>query len=284
MKLLRFGSKDKEKPGIIDGTGNIRDLSGYIQDISGVKLAHVNLTKIRSLDLQRLPIIRNSVRYGSCVGDVRRIICVGLNYKDHIKETNSPVPSEPVIFAKLCSATGPNDDIFLPPYSKKTDWEVELGVVIGKEAEYIKKSEAQEHIFGYCVINDLSEREFQIERGGGQWTKGKSFRGFAPIGPWLVTKDEIDNIQDLNIWLKVNDVEYQRSNTKNMIFDVNHLVSYISQFIVLMPGDIISTGTPHGVGMGLKPKPMYLKDSDIITLGIEKLGVQCQHIYRKSGE
>jgi 2-keto-4-pentenoate hydratase/2-oxohepta-3-ene-1,7-dioic acid hydratase in catechol pathway len=277
MKFVRFGEKNKENYGLIDKEGNIRKLFSDL-DSNSKNRSLQDLLEISSVaNIPNLPIVNKKERIGPCLANVGKIICVGLNYTDHIKETNSQTPKEPVIFAKLSAPTGANDDVVLPKNSVSTDWEVELGVVIGKHTHYVSQEEARNHIFGYCVINDLSERSFQLERSG-QWVKGKSCQGFAPIGPWLVTKDEIPNVQDLNLWLEVNDYRYQDSNTKNMLFGVDYLVSYISQFMVLNPGDVISTGTPPGVGLGVLPNPVYLKDGDIVRVGIEGLGVQQQQI------
>jgi 2-keto-4-pentenoate hydratase/2-oxohepta-3-ene-1,7-dioic acid hydratase in catechol pathway len=277
MKFVRFGEKNKENYGLIDKEGNIRklfnDLDGNLQKISLQDLLDISM----AVNISSLPIMNKKERIGPCVANVGKIICVGLNYIDHIKETNSQTPKEPVIFSKLCAPTGANDDVILPKNSLSTDWEVELGVVIGKKTHYVSQEKAQNHIFGYCVINDLSERSFQLERSG-QWVKGKSCQGFAPIGPWLVTKDEVPNIQNLNLWLEVNNYRYQDSNTKNMLFGVDYLVSYISQFMVLNAGDIISTGTPPGVGLGVLPSPIYLKNGDKVKVGIEGLGMQQQKV------
>jgi 2-keto-4-pentenoate hydratase/2-oxohepta-3-ene-1,7-dioic acid hydratase in catechol pathway len=277
MKFVRFGEKNKEKHGLIDKEGNIRSLFNHLDYKSQEKSLQDIVKASSGVDISKLPIIDKKERIGPCVSNVGKIICVGLNYLDHIQETNSIIPEEPVIFGKMCSPTGPNDHISLPKNSLSTDWEVELGVVIAKKSHYVSIKEASNHIFGYCVINDLSERSFQLNRCG-QWLKGKSCEGFAPIGPWLVTKDEVENVHNLHIWLEVNGHRYQDSNTKNMIFTTNYLVSYISQFMILNPGDIISTGTPPGVGLGILPHPMYLKHDDIVDVGIESLGSQQQKI------
>jgi ureidoglycolate lyase/2,4-diketo-3-deoxy-L-fuconate hydrolase len=276
MKLLRFGPKGQEKPGILDKTGTIRDLSAHIPDLTGHTLSHKSLNDISKIDLSTLPAVTDNPRIGACVGDAGKFICVGLNYHDHIKETNAETPKEPVLFAKLCDVSGPNDDVVIPKNSEQTDWEVELGIVIGERTRLVSKEQALKHVAGYCVINDLSERHFQVERGG-QWMKGKSCDTFAPIGPWLVTTDEIADPQNLNLWLEVDGKRYQNSNTSKMVFGVAHIVSYISQFLTLNPGDIISTGTPPGVGLGVKPKPIFLKPGQEIKLGIDGLGEQYQH-------
>ncbi|HEY4345492.1 MAG TPA: fumarylacetoacetate hydrolase family protein [Parvibaculum sp.] len=276
MKLLRYGQTGAEKPGLIDVDGNIRDLSNHVSDIDGATFAPDTLAKLKALDPVSLPLVSGAPRLGPCVGKVGKFICVGLNYADHAAESGMEVPVEPVLFFKATSAIcGPDDDIVIPRGSIKTDWEVELGVVIGKEARYIDKAQALEHIAGYCVINDLSERAFQMERGG-QWVKGKSADTFGPIGPWLVTRDEVADPQNLALWLEVDGHRYQNGNTRTMIFDVPFIVAYISQFMSLQPGDIISTGTPPGVGLGIKPAPVYLKPGQTIRLGIEGLGEQRQ--------
>ena len=277
MKLLRYGPKGQEKPGIIDADGIVRDLSGLVDDIAGEVLTDQGLAGIAEADLSSLPAV-DVARYGPCVGSVGKFICIGLNYSDHAVESGLEVPPEPVIFAKATSAIcGPNDTVEIPRGSKATDWEVELGVVIGKEAKYVDESEALEHVAGYCVINDISERDFQNKRAG-QWTKGKSADTFGPIGPWLVTRDEVPNPQNLPMYLDVNGKRRQDGSTNTMVFGVAHLVSYLSQFMSLQPGDIISTGTPPGVGMGTKPEPVYLKEGDKMELGIEGLGVQRQNV------
>ena len=274
MKLLRFGNKGQEKPGILDQNGNIRDLSSVVTDINGQVLAQ-ELEKIRNLKISDLPLVDDNVRIGACVANIGKFICIGLNYSDHAAETGAEVPSEPVVFNKWTSAVvGPNDAIEIPRNSKKTDWEVELGVVIGKDGKYISKENAMEYVAGYCVINDISERAFQLE-GTGTWDKGKGCDTFGPIGPWLVTKDEIPNPHHLHIWLEVDDHLYQDGNTNTMIFDIPTIVSYLSQHMSLQAGDVISTGTPPGVGLGQKP-PVYLKPGQTMKLGIEGLGEQRQ--------
>jgi len=277
MKLLRYGPKGQEKPGIVDAEGVVRDLSGLVYDIAGDVLTDQGLAGIAEADLSSLPAVEVD-RYGPCVGGVGKFVCIGLNYSDHAEESGLEVPPEPVIFAKATSAIcGPNDAVEIPLGSKATDWEVELGVVIGKEAKYIDEADALDHVAGYCVINDISERDFQNKRAG-QWTKGKSADTFGPIGPWLVTRDEVPDPHNLSMYLDVNGKRRQDGSTNTMVFGVAHLVSYLSQFMSLQPGDIISTGTPPGVGMGIKPEPVYLKVGDNMELGIEGLGVQHQNV------
>ena len=276
MKLLRYGPKGQEKPGLLDAAGSIRDLSGVIADIDGTTIGKDGLARLAALDPASLPAVGGSPRLGPCVGKVGKFICIGLNYADHAAESGMAVPPEPVIFMKCTNAIcGPDDDVEIPRKSRKTDWEVELGVVIGKEAKYVEEKDALDHVAGYCVINDVSEREFQAERAG-QWTKGKSHDTFGPIGPWLVTRDEVADPQDLKMWLEVDGKRYQDGSTKTMIFGVQHLVHYVSQFMSLQPGDIISTGTPPGVGLGIKPKPVFLKPGQTMRLGIQGLGEQKQ--------
>jgi ureidoglycolate lyase len=276
MKLLRVGAKGAEKPAILHSDGTYRDLSGVIGDLKGDALTPEGLAKIRAADAGSLPVLDKNQRIGPCVGHVGKFICVGLNYADHAAETNSPIPKEPILFMKATSAViGPNDTVILPKNTLKPDWEVELGIVIGKEARYVDEADALDHVAGYCVVNDLSERHFQTERGG-QWTKGKSADTFGPIGPYIVTPDEIADVQDLHMWLEVDGKRYQDGSTKTMIFGVRHLVHYISQFMSLQPGDVISTGTPPGVGMGQKPEPIWLKAGQTMKLGIEGLGEQQQ--------
>jgi len=277
MKLFRYGQAGQEKPGIVDAQGVLRDLSAHVSDIAGATLDDTALQTLRGLDLASLPQIPAGTRLGPCVGQVGKFICIGLNYSDHAAETGATPPSEPIIFMKATSALcGPNDDVHIPRGSKKTDWEVELGVVIGKTAKYVSRDDALNYVAGYCVSHDVSERAFQIERQG-QWTKGKSCDTFGPIGPWLVTRDEIADPGALSMWLRVNGQTMQNGSTRTMIFDVPHLVSYLSQFMSLQPGDVISTGTPPGVGMGMKP-PRYLKPGDVVELGIDGLGEQRQQI------
>lgn len=275
MKLLRYGEVGSEKPGILDNDGLIRDLSTIVEDIDPVTLGPESLTRLSGVDLPELPLVTGSPRIGACVAGVGKFLCVGLNYTDHAAEANMPIPDEPVLFMKATSAiAGPDDKVMIPRSSCKTDWEVELGVVIGRRASHVSGADALDHVAGYCVVNDLSERAFQLE-GSGQWVKGKSCDGFGPIGPWLVTKDEIPDPQNLNLWLDVNGVRYQQGTSANMIFSVAEIVSYLSRYMTLLPGDIISTGTPPGVGMGQNP-PVYLKTGDNIRLGITGLGEQKQ--------
>jgi len=273
MKLLRYGPRGAEKPGVLDAAGQIRDLSGIVGDISGEVLTR--LGDLKHLDVEGLPLVEGNPRLGACVGGTGKFICIGLNYSDHAAETGAKVPPEPIIFMKATSAIcGPHDPILIPRGSEKTDWEVELGVVIGKAAKYVTEADALNHVAGYCVINDVSERAFQTERSG-QWTKGKSCDNFGQTGPWLVTPDEVADPQDLKMWLTVNGKTMQDGSTKTMVYGVAHLVSYLSQFFTLHPGDIISTGTPPGVGLGMKP-PTFLKAGDVVELGIEGLGSQRQ--------
>jgi len=274
MKLMRVGQAGNEKPALLDADGKIRDLSGHVADIGGEAITPAGLAKIAAIDPKSLPELEPG-RIGACVAGTGKFICIGLNYSDHAAETGATVPPEPIIFMKATSAiVGPNDDVVIPRGSEKTDWEVELGVVIGKTAKYVTEAEALDHVAGYCVSNDVSERAFQTERSG-QWTKGKSCDTFGPIGPWLVTKDEIPQPQNLGMWLTVNGQKMQNGSSKTMVYGVAFLVSYLSQFMSLHPGDVISTGTPPGVGMGLKP-PRYLKNGDVVELEIEGLGTQKQ--------
>jgi len=275
MKLLRYGSRGQEKPGILDSQGRIRSLEGIVPDIAGQVLTPEGIEALRRVDPESLPLVDGAVRLGPCVAGTGKFICIGLNYSDHAAETGATVPPEPIIFMKATSAIcGPNDDVEIPRGSEKTDWEVELGVVIGKHAKYVSEADALSHVAGYCLINDVSERAFQAERSG-QWTKGKSADTFGPIGPWLVTRDEIADPQNLPMWLTVNGKTFQNGSTRTMVYGVAFLVSYLSQFMSLHPGDIISTGTPPGVGLGQKP-PVYLKPGDVVELGIEGLGTQKQ--------
>lgn len=274
MKLLRYGTKGQEKPGLLDAEGHIRDLSSIIPDIRGETISVEILQKIRELDVSSLPQISSATRLGPCVGNVSNFLCIGLNYKDHAEETGKSLPEEPVLFTKVTSAiSGPYDDIMIPRGSVKTDWEAELGIVIGTAGKYIDEKEALNYVAGFCVVNDVSERTFQMERAG-QWVKGKSCDTFGPIGPWLVTKDEIPDVQNLEIWLEVDGERKQSSNTKEMIFSVAYLVSYLSQFFTLQPGCVIATGTPAGVGLGHKPVPVFLKPGQTVRLGLQGLGVQ----------
>ena len=275
MKFLRYGAPGAEKPAILDADGKIRDLSAHVADLSGAALAPDALAKLGAIDTKSLPLVEGDPRLGPCVAGTGKFICIGLNYSDHAAETGATVPPEPIIFMKASSAiVGPNDNVLIPRGSEKTDWEVELAVVIGKTAKYVTEAEALDYVAGYCVTNDVSERAFQTERSG-QWTKGKSCDTFGPMGPWLVTKDEVPDPQNLGMWLKVNGEQQQDGSSKTMVYGVAFLVSYLSQFMSLHPGDVISTGTPPGVGMGLKP-PRYLKDGDVVELGIEGLGTQKQ--------
>jgi len=277
MKLVRYGQPGREKPGLIDTEGKLRDLAGVVGDIGPAELSAASLRKLAKLDPAKLAAVRGKPRMGCPVSEVGKFIAIGLNYSDHAKETGSPIPKEPIIFMKAITCLqGPNDRIVLPRGSVKTDWQVELGVVIGTKAQYVEEKDALKHVAGYCVVDDLSEREYQLERGG-TWDKGKGCDTFGPVGPWLVTTDEIRDPQNLDMWLDVNGRKMQRGNTRTMIFGVAHLVSYCSRFMTLMPGDIITTGTPPGVGMGMKP-PQFLKKGDVVTLGIEGLGEQRQEV------
>jgi len=277
MKLLRYGPKGQEKPGLLDAQGQIRDLSGIVKDINGAVLA--DLSAIRAAKVESLPVVDKSVRLAQPVANVGKFLCIGLNYSDHAAESGMPEPSEPIIFMKATSAIiGPFDDVYLPPTSKKSDWEVELGVVIGKEARYVSKEKALDYVAGACVVNDLSEREYQLERLG-TWDKGKGCDTFGPFGPYLVTLDEVGDLNKLGLWLDVNGIRMQTGSTASLIFDVPTIVSYVSQFMSLQPGDVISTGTPPGVGMGKKPQ-IWLKEGDVITLGIDRLGDQKQNVKR----
>ena len=279
MKLVRFGASGREKPGMLDAQGRIRDLSKVIPDIAGDELSPTGLAKLRKVNVDKLPIVRGTPRIGPCVGKVGNFIAIGLNYSDHAAESGMPVPEEPIIFNKAPTCIcGPNDDTMIPKQSAKLDYEVELGVVIGSRARYLAKNKAMDAVAGYCLANDVSERVFQIERSGGQWTKGKGCETFGPLGPWLVTKDEIRDPQRLNMWLTVNGESRQKGSTRTMVFGVAHLVWYCSQFFVLKPGDVIATGTPPGVGLGFKPEPKFLKAGDVVRLGIDGLGEQQQKI------
>jgi 2,4-didehydro-3-deoxy-L-rhamnonate hydrolase len=283
MKLLRYGKFGKEKPGILDKEGRIRDLSAYVSDIDGNTISPKSLAKLRKVKIESLPLVKGNPRLGACVAKSQKFIAIGLNYSDHAAESGLQVPKEPVVFTKQVSCiSGPNDTVTLPPKSKKGDWEVELGVIIGTKAKNIKKADALKHVAGYCTVNDLSEREFQVERSG-QWTKGKSYDTFGPIGPWLVTSDEVKDPQKLSMWLELNGKRVQSGNTSTMVFGVAHIVAYLSQFFTLMPGDIITTGTPPGVGMGMKP-PKYLKPGDHMRICVEGLGVQEQLVIRDKVE
>jgi 2,4-didehydro-3-deoxy-L-rhamnonate hydrolase len=283
MKLLRYGPKGTEKPGLLDANGQVRDLSAHVADIGGAALSPDGLQRLAALDPASLPLVsgtpQKDLRLGACVGGTRKFICIGLNYADHAAETGAAIPTEPVVFNKWITAMcGPDDDVEIPKGSAKTDWEVELGVIIGTGGKYIDEAKALDHVAGYCVINDVSEREYQIERGG-TWDKGKGCDTFGPTGPWLVTKDEAGDIANLKMWLDVDAHRYQNGTTATMIFGVAHIVSYLSRFMSLEPGDVISTGTPPGVGLGQKP-PVYLKGGEVMRLGIENLGSQTQRVIR----
>ena len=284
MKLLRYEtstsgtSGGQEKPGLLDEDGVLRDLSGIVDDIACETLLPENIERLRNTDPASLTAVKGNPRLGPCVGQVGKFICIGLNYSDHAKETGMSIPPEPIIFAKATSAIcGPDDDVIIPRNSVKTDWEVELGVVIGKPAKYVDEASALDHVAGYCVINDVSEREFQIERSG-QWVKGKSCDTFGPTGPWLVTPDEVGDPQNLDLWLEVDGKRYQDGNTRTMVYGAAHLIHYLSQFFTLHSGDVIATGTPPGVGMGQKPEPIYLRAGQKMHLGIEKLGIQTHNL------
>jgi 2,4-diketo-3-deoxy-L-fuconate hydrolase len=277
MKLVRYGKAGNEKPGLIDGSGKLRDLSEVVADIDGSTLDPRSLSRITKIKPGSLPAVRGAPRIGPCVGHVGNFVAVGLNYADHAAESGMPVPKEPVLFTKAPSCiVGPNDDVVIPKGSTKTDWEVELAIVIGTRASYVSESQALSHVAGYCVCNDVSEREFQLERSG-QWVKGKSAPTFGPLGPWLVTPDEIEDVQKLDLWLDVNGERMQTGSTATMIFNVKQLVSYISHFMILEPGDVITTGTPPGVGQGKKP-PRFLKPGDTMSLGVDGLGRQAQRV------
>ena len=278
MKLVRYGATGQEKPGMIDAVGTLRDLSAHVADITGATLGDDGIAKLRALDPAILPAVEGNPRMGACVGDIGKFMCIGLNYADHAAETGADIPEHPILFMKANSAiTGPNDDVVMPRGSATTDWEVELGVVIGKAAKYVSEEEALDYVAGYCLCNDVSERHFQTSLTG-QWTKGKSCDTFGPTGPWLVTRDEVEDPQNLDMWLDVNGKRMQTGNTKTMIFTVAQVISHLSQLFTLHPGDVISTGTPPGVGMGMKPEPVYLKDGDVMELSIQGLGIQRQNV------
>jgi len=278
MKLVRYGATGQEKPGMIDADGTLRDLSAHVTDLTGSTLGDDSIAKLRTLDPTTLPAVQGNPRMGACVGDIGKFMCIGLNYADHAAETGADIPEHPILFMKANSAiTGPNDDVMMPRGSTKTDWEVELGVVIGKAAKYVSEEEALDYVAGYCLCNDVSERDFQTSLTG-QWTKGKSCDTFGPTGPWLVTRDEVEDPQNLDMWLDINGKRMQTGNTKTMIFTVAQIISHLSQLFTLHPGDVISTGTPPGVGMGMKPEPVYLKDGDVMELSIQGLGVQRQNV------
>jgi 2-keto-4-pentenoate hydratase/2-oxohepta-3-ene-1,7-dioic acid hydratase in catechol pathway len=282
MKLLRYGPAGQEKPGLLDRDGQIRDLSGVVRDIDGESLAPAALDRLRRLDPATLPLVSGTPRLGPCVGNVSKVLAIGINYRLHAQEAGAEIPKEPIFFLKAVSSIcGPNDDTIIPKGSVKTDYEVELGIVIGTKTSYVSEADAPKHIAGYCVVNDVSEREFQIERGG-QWTKGKSADTFCPMGPWLVTADEVPDPGKLQLWTEVNGERRQNSNTADLIFGVNHIVSYVSQFMTLLPGDVIPTGTPSGVGLGFKP-PKFLKPGDRVRLSVEGLGEQNQLLVAYQG-
>ncbi|MFD1701915.1 fumarylacetoacetate hydrolase family protein [Methylopila henanensis] len=282
MRLVRFGPAGGERPGLLDGAGAIRDLGGVVDDISGATLTAAGLARLRAIDPESLPLAPADARIGACVGHVGHFVAVGLNFEDHAREAGLEIPSEPILFSKAPNCiVGPNDDIILPKHHKKVDWEVEIAFVIGDRAEHVAPADALGHVAGVCICNDVSERHFQIERGG-QWMKGKGSPTFGPLGPWLVTLDEIPDVDDLGMWLDVNGERRQTGSTATMIFNIAHLVSYISSFMVLDPGDVVTTGTPPGVGMGMKP-PQYLKAGDVVTLGIDRLGEQRQTVVSYPG-
>jgi 2,4-diketo-3-deoxy-L-fuconate hydrolase len=284
MKLVRYGPPGKEKPGLIDAEGKLRDLSRKAKDIDGAALAPGELAKLRKLDPKKLPLVKGRPRLGPCVATPPKFIAIGLNYVDHAKESGNPIPEHPVVFYKAETCiVGPNDNIMLPPDSTHTDWEVELGVVIGRTARYVDRKDALKHVAGYCIVNDVSEREYQLKRSATQWSKGKGCDTFGPIGPWLVTTDELKDPQNLDMWLDVNGVRKQTGNTRTMIFGVADLVADLSKYMTLVPGDVITTGTPPGVGMGMKPEPQYLKAGDVLTLGIAGLGAQTQKVVAFKG-
>jgi 2,4-didehydro-3-deoxy-L-rhamnonate hydrolase len=285
MKLVRYGPAGKEKPGLIDSEGKLRDLSRKVKDIGPEALAPAKLKELSRLDPKKLPLVKGRPRFGPCVTGVPKFVAIGLNYIDHAKESGNPIPEYPVVFYKAETCiVGANDNIMLPPDSTHTDWEVELGVIIGKTARYVDKKDAFKHVAGYCIVNDVSEREYQMKRSATQWSKGKGCDTFGPIGPWLVTTDEIKDPQNLDLWLDVNGEKRQRGNTRTMIFGVADLVADVSKYMTLLPGDIITTGTPPGVGLGMKPEPKYLKAGDVVTLGIAGLGEQRQNVVAFKGK
>lgn len=280
MKLVRYGKPGKEKPGLIDAEGRLRDLSAVVDDIGPAQISPAGLKKLAKVKIEKLPLVRGKPRFGVPFSGATKFVAIGLNYSDHAAETGNPVPKEPIVFHKtLSSMQGPDDDVMLPKGSVKTDWEVELGIVIGTRARYVSKKTALDHVAGYVLINDVSEREWQMERGP-TWDKGKGFDTFGPVGPWLVTADEVGNPQKLDMWLDVNGESRQRGNTKTMVFDCATLVAYVSSIFTLNPGDVITTGTPPGVAAGMKPKPVFLKAGDVVTLGIQGLGQQTQKIVK----
>ncbi|GIK87459.1 MAG: 2-hydroxyhepta-2,4-diene-1,7-dioate isomerase [Betaproteobacteria bacterium] len=279
MKLVRYGPAGREKPGLIDADGKLRDLSRKVKDVDGAALSPSSLALLRKVDTRRLPLVKGRPRLGPCVAGVGKFLAIGLNFEDHARETNSPIPEHPIVFFKSTTCIqGPNDPIMLPKDSTQTDWEVELGVVIGRRARHVDEKDALRYVAGYCVVNDVSEREFQLRKGGGQWGKGKGCDTFGPIGPWLVTADEVKDPQSLPMWLKVNGQTKQNGSTATMIFGVAKLVADVSRYMTLEPGDVITTGTPPGVGMGQKPEPQFLKAGDVVELGIEGLGTQTQKV------
>jgi 2-keto-4-pentenoate hydratase/2-oxohepta-3-ene-1,7-dioic acid hydratase in catechol pathway len=285
MKLVRYGPPGKEKPGLIDADGKLRDLSRKVKDIGPETLAPAKLKELSKLDPKKLPLVKGRPRFGPCVTGVSKFVAIGLNFIDHAKETGSPIPEHPIVFFKSETCiVGANDSIMLPKDSTCTDWEVELGIVIGKTASYVEKKDALKYVAGYCLINDVSEREYQMKRGASQWGKGKGCDTFGPIGPWMVTRDEIKDVQNLDMWLDVNGVRRQTGNTRTMIFGAADLVADVSRYMTLLPGDVITTGTPPGVGLGHKPEPEYLKAGDVVTLGIAGLGEQRQKViaYKKT--
>jgi 2,4-diketo-3-deoxy-L-fuconate hydrolase len=284
MKLVRYGPAGKEKPGLIDADGKLRDLSRKVKDINGASLAPAEIAKLRKLDTKKLPLVKGKPRLGSCVATPSKFVAIGLNYVDHAKETGSPIPEYPVVFFKSPTCiVGPNDNIMMPPDSTHVDWEVELGIVIGRTARHVAVKDALKYVAGYCLINDVSERHYQLKLSGSQWSKGKGCDTFGPMGPWLVTTDEIKNVQDLDMWLDVNGEKRQRGSTKTMIFGAAEVVADVSKYMTLLPGDVITTGTPPGVAMGMKPEPKYLKAGDVVTLGMKGLGEQKQKVvaYKK---
>ncbi len=283
MKLVRYGPVGKEKPGLIDADGKLRDLSKKIKDIDGTTLSPASLTALKKLDPKKLPLVKGKPRLGSCVAKPSQFVAIGLNFIDHAKETGSPIPENPIVFFKSPgSMVGPNDNVMVPRNSTQLDWEVELGIVIGRKASYVDKKDALKYVAGFCVINDVSERHFQLKMGASQWSKGKGCDTFGPTGPWMVTKDEIKDVQNLGMWLDVNGVRKQTGNTRTMIFGAAEVVADVSQYMTLLPGDVITTGTPPGVGMGMKPQ-QWLKAGDVITLGIDGLGAQKQKVVAAKG-
>lgn len=283
MKLVRYGPAGKEKPGLIDADGKLRDLSRKVKDIDGAALAPAVLATLAKLDPKKLPLVKGKPRLGSCVAKPSQFVAIGLNYVDHAKETGSPIPEHPIVFFKSPGCmVGPNDNVMVPRNSTQLDWEVELGIVIGRKASYVDRKDALKHVAGYCLVNDVSERDFQLKKGASQWSKGKGCDTFGPTGPWLVTKDEVKDVQNLDMWLDVNGEKRQRGNTKTMIFGVAELVADVSQYMTLLPGDVITTGTPPGVGMGMKPQ-VWLKPGDVVTLGIQGLGEQKQKVVAFKG-